>query len=241
MTVDVQVRANPQALAADVADALVERIDAAQSASGTAHVVLTGGGIGTAVMAALASRDVDWSRVEFWWGDERFLPAGDPERNATGAHEVLLDLVPVPSEHIHQMPADVGQGAEQAARDYADALAQASATGTVPRFDVLLLGVGPEGHVASIFPESPAAHAAGTVVAVHGSPKPPPTRLTMTFPAIRAAAEVWLVAAGAEKAEAIARALDPRTTPVDVPAAGARGARRSMAWLDEAAASRLEA
>lgn len=239
MSVKVEVRADAGALAADVADALAARIRDAQQARGTAHIVLTGGGIGTAVMAELVTREIDWASVQVWWGDERFLAPRDPERNATQAYAVLLDHVRVPSANIHPMPADEGQGAEQAAIDYADELSMASTTGTVPRFDVLLLGVGPEGHVASIFPDSPAAHAGGAVVAVHECPKPPPTRVSLTFPSIRSAIEVWLVASGDEKAEAIARALTPGADPIGIPAAGARGQASTTAWLDEAAAARI--
>lgn len=237
----VEVRPTADALALDVAQALSERIAAAQSHRGAAHVVLTGGGIGTAVMAALAELPIDWSSLHLWWGDERFLPDGDPERNVTQAATVLLDRVPLDPTHVHAMPADHGQGVEQAALDYADDLALCATDGALPRFDVLLLGVGPEGHVASIFPASHAAVAAEAVVAVHDSPKPPPTRVTMTFPTIRSADDVWLVASGEQKAEAMAAALDPATNPVDVPAAGAIGRRASVAWIDAAAASRLRA
>ena len=108
----------------------------------------------------------------------------------------------------------------------------------VPIFDVLMLGIGPEGHVASIFPESPAAYASGAVVAVRNSPKPPPTRISLTFPAIRAAREVWILASGAEKAEAVARALADE--PEDkLPAAGAQGTQRTLFLIDAAAASKL--
>jgi len=110
----------------------------------------------------------------------------------------------------------------------------------VPRFDVLLLGMGEEGHVASIFPESPAAYDDRAVVAVRGCPKPPPTRLSMTFRTIGAATEVWLVVAGAAKAPAVALALGG-AGPVQVPAAGARGRQRTLWLLDRAAASRLPA
>jgi 6-phosphogluconolactonase len=235
----VEVRPTADALATDVAQALADRIAVAQQERGVAHVVLTGGGIGTAVMAALAPLPVDWSALHLWWGDERFLPDGDPDRNVTQAAAVLLDRVPLVPGHVHAMPADTGQGVEQAALDYADALARSSADGSLPRFDVLLLGVGPEGHVASIFPESPAAKTGDAIVAVHASPKPPPTRITMTFPTIRSADDVWLVAAGQEKAAAIAQAMDPTTNPVDVPAAGAVGTRACVAWIDSAAASAL--
>ena len=110
----------------------------------------------------------------------------------------------------------------------------------MPRFDVLLLGMGEEGHIASIFPESPAAYDERTVVAVRGCPKPPPTRLTMTFRAINAANEVWLVVAGEAKAPAVALALGG-AGQVQVPAAGARGRQRTLWLLDRAAARRLPA
>ncbi len=237
----VHVRPDEAAVARDAAAALVQRIQDRQRAGGSAHVVVTGGGVGTMVLAALVAADIDWSAIDLWWGDERFLPEGHPDRNATQAQAALLDHVPVPPEHVHPMPADVGQGVEQAATDYADELARFSTNGVAPDFDVLLLGVGPEGHVASIFPHSPAAVASAAVVPVHESPKPPPTRVSMTFPTIRGAREVWLVASGAAKAEAIAAAVAADTDPVDVPAAGALGREASVVWVDEAAASALNA
>lgn len=131
---------------------------------------------------------------------------------------------------------------EDAASAYADELAAAARPEgygeAVPRFDVLLLGIGPEGHVASIFPESPAAYDERPVVAVHGSPKPPPVRLSLTFPALRAAREVWVLAAGAEKAAAV-RLVLYGAGPVQVPAAGARGRERTLLLLDEPAAGQL--
>ncbi len=114
----------------------------------------------------------------------------------------------------------------------------AGAGAAVPAFDVLMLGIGPEGHVASIFPDSPAAHARGSVVAVRNSPKPPPTRVSLTFSALQAAREVWVLASGAEKAEAAAQALSG-VSPVTLPAAGARGTERTLFLLDEAAAAKL--
>jgi 6-phosphogluconolactonase len=108
----------------------------------------------------------------------------------------------------------------------------------VPAFDVLMLGIGPEGHVASIFPGSPAGQATGSVVAVRNSPKPPPTRISLTFGALQAAREVWILASGAEKAEAVARAAGGASRD-QVPAAGARGTQRTLFLLDEAAASKL--
>ncbi|MEZ5116825.1 MAG: 6-phosphogluconolactonase [Candidatus Nanopelagicales bacterium] len=248
-TPQVLVHRDAATLAAAVAARLITRMVDAQSARGSASVVLTGGGIGTASLAAVrdcgACDAVDWERVDVWWGDERFLPEGDAERNETGARAALLDHVPVDPVRVHAMPASDGPDGddpEAAAERYAAALAAAAGPedhGPVPRFDVLMLGVGPDAHVASLFPELPALHDTRPVVAVRGAPKPPPTRLSLTLPSIRTAREVWLIAAGAEKAPAMRLALTDGAGPVQVPAAGARGTARTLVLLDEAAASRL--
>jgi 6-phosphogluconolactonase len=244
----VVVHATPDLLAKAAAARLVTRLVDAQAAAGSASVVLTGGGIGIAVLSQLRdspARDaVDWRHVDVWWGDERFLPAGHPDRNDTQARQALLDSVPLDPARVHPYPSadgPAGDDPEAAAELYARELAAAARPedhGDVPQFDVLLLGVGPEGHVGSIFPESPAAYEERTVVAVRGCPKPPPVRLTMTFRAVCAAAEVWLLAAGEAKAPAVALALGG-AGPVQVPAAGARGRRRTLWLLDRAAAHRL--
>jgi len=247
--VEVVVHATPDLLAKAVAARLVVRLVDAQAATGSASVVLTGGGIGIAVLRELRdnpARDaVDWRRVDIWWGDERFLPAGHKERNDVQAREALLDSVPLDPARVHPYPtADgpAGDDPEAAAELYAQELAAAARPedhGDVPQFDVLMLGVGEEGHVASIFPESPAAYDERTVVAVRGCPKPPPVRLSLTFGAISRASEVWLLVAGSAKAPAVALALGG-AGQVQVPAAGARG-RRTLWLRDRAAAARLPA
>lgn len=230
---------------------LITHVVDAQSARGTASVVLTGGRNGNALLAALAAspaRDaVDWSRLDLWWGDERFLPEGDPERNATQARDELLDTVPLDPARVHYMPASDGvdgDNAESAAARYAAELAKAAAAEDhvrVPAFDVLLLGVGPDTHVASLFPEHPAVReTARTVVGVRGAPKPPPVRISLTLPAIRAAREVWLLAAGEDKAEAVALALSG-PGEIQAPASGATGQHRTLWLLDRAAAAKLPA
>ena len=174
-------------------------------------------------------------------GPERFVPPGDPERNDTGAREGFLDRLPFDPARVHPMPDSEGAADPEAgARAYAAELALAAGPeGVVPAFDVLMLGVGPEGHVASLFPDLPGVHEAAPVVAVLGSPKPPPTRISLTFPSIRSAREVWLIASGEGKAAAMAAAADPATSAAEVPAAGARGQERTVFWLDEPAASGL--
>ena len=230
---------------------LVTRLVDVCAARGHASLVLTGGGIGTLVLTELAAapaRDaVDWRHLDMWWGDERFVPTGDPERNETGARQALLDHVDASPDRVHPMPGPDGPDGpdpEAAAARYAGWLLAASRPedhSQVPSFDVLMLGIGPEGHVASLFPGMPALYEEQrTVVAVHGSPKPPPTRLTLTLPAITAAREVWILASGEEKAGAIRLALSGAGS-VQVPAAGARGRQQTLFLLDRAAAAHVPA
>jgi 6-phosphogluconolactonase len=233
-----------QAVAARLVTSLVDSV----SARGAASVVLTGGGIGTAVLTELAAtpaRDaIDWQHLDIWWGDERFEPAGDPERNETGARSALLDHVDVDPARVHPMPGPDGPDGddpEAAAARYASWLAASARHedhGPVPEFDVLMLGIGPEGHVASLFPGMPALYDERPVVAVRGSPKPPPLRLSLTLPSIQAAREVWILASGAEKADAVAMALSD-AGPVQVPAAGAKGRQRTLFLIDSDAAAKV--
>ncbi|MFD3947841.1 6-phosphogluconolactonase [Streptomyces sp. NPDC058579] len=256
-TPQLVVHRDKELMAQAAAARLITRIVDAQAARGSASVVLTGGRNGNGLLAALSSapaRDaIDWSRLDLWWGDERFLPEGDPERNVTQARAALLDSVPLDPARVHAMPASdgpYGSDVEAAAEAYAAELAAAAgpehyrsaaaaAGGPVPSFDVLMLGVGPDTHVASLFPELPAVRETErTVVGVHGAPKPPPVRISLTLPAIRAAREVWLLAAGEDKAKAAAIALSG-AGEIQAPAAGAYGRSRTLWLLDTAAASEL--
>lgn len=244
----VVVHRDAALLAKAVAARLVTALVDAQAARGQASVVLTGGGIGIATLRELAAspaRDaIDWSELDVWWGDERFLPAGHAERNETQAREALLDSVDLDPQRVHPMaPSDgkVGDDVDAAAASYADQLAKSARPedhGPVPSFDVLLLGVGPEGHIASLFPGAPALYDDRIVIPVRGAPKPPPTRLSMSFGAINAAREVWLITAGEEKAGAARMALGG-AGPTQLPAAGVSGRARTLWLLDRAAASRL--
>jgi 6-phosphogluconolactonase len=243
----VVVHADPDVLAQAVAARLIIKLIDAQAERGSAGVVLTGGRVAAAVYRAVrdlpASDAVDWSRVDVWWGDERFLPAGDPDRNETQARAALLDALPLDPARVHPMPSSDGPDGpdpEAAAARYAAALAAAAKPGhaTLPHFDVLMLGVGEDGHVASVFPEHPVAYETRPVSAVRGSPKPPPIRTTLTLPTINTAEEVWLVAAGTDKAKAVGMAM-AGGGPVQVPASGVNGVGRTLWLLDRAAASEV--
>ncbi|WP_427893753.1 6-phosphogluconolactonase [Kribbella sp. GL6] len=238
MTVDPELVIHPDAedLAFSVAGRLLTAIVDAQSTGGVAQVVLTGGRVAAKVYQAVAESparaEVDWQRVEFWWGDERFLPAGDPERNETQARDAFLSALDVDPARVHPMAADTGQGAEAAAAAYG---AELEAAGS-PTFDVLLLGVGPDGHVASLFPGYPQVEVTDVAaVAVHDSPKPPPTRVSLTMPLLERAREVWFVVSGEDKADAVAKAL----AEGDVPAARPKGQNRTLWLLDEKAARQV--
>jgi 6-phosphogluconolactonase len=235
-----------EVLAASTAARLLVRLMDAQAQHGTASVVLTGGGIGIAVLEQVAVSParaaVDWRRVDVWWGDERFLPADDDERNELQARRALLDRLDLDPARVHPMGAlggPDGEDPDAAAARYADELRAAAPRGSeVPPFDVLLLGVGDDGHTASIFPEHPSAHDERTAFGVHGAPKPPPTRITLGFRALDAAREVWFVVAGEDKAPVVALALGGAGS-VQVPAAGPRGRAQTLWLLDEPAAGKL--
>ena len=242
------VHADPDVLARAVAARLLVRLIDAQARRGRAALVLTGGRVAAAVYGAVRdspARDaVDWSQVELWWGDERYLPAGSPDRNDTQARAVLLDALPLDPAQVHPMPAadgPDGDDPEAAAARYAATLAGAAQPGRdLPHFDVVLLGVGEDGHVASVFPGHPTMRDSGAVAAVRRAPKPPPVRLTLSLPAISTADEVWLIATGEGKADAVGTAL-AGTGPADLPAAGVHGTHGTLWLLDRAAAVRVPA
>jgi len=243
----VLVHPDGPVLASAVGARLVTRLVDVLAERDAAHVVLTGGTIGIGTLAALAQlparEAVDWGRVHLWWGDERFLPSGDKERNETQARDALLDSLPLNPGFVHAMAATDGpdgEDAEAAAARYAAELADYAPAGAdAPEFDVLLLGMGPDGHIASLFPEHPGTRETGpSAIAVHDSPKPPPNRISLTFRVIQSAREVWVVASGAEKAEAVARALGG-AGQVEIPAAGALGTEATLWLIDRAAAVEL--
>lgn len=234
---------DPDAVARQVADRVLELVSQAQAARGEASVVLTGGSISRKVHAVLAGHAtderVDWRLVSFWWGDERYVPSDDEDRNAGQAWEDLLQHLPLDPRQVHPMPAadDDYEDADAAAWAHAQEL-RAAVPDEQPWFDVLLLGIGPDGHCASLFPGRGEVESAADVLAVHDSPKPPPTRISMGMSTLRRARQVLFVATGEEKAEAVARSVtgdDLSRTP----SAGPRGQESTEYYLDDAAAAQL--
>jgi 6-phosphogluconolactonase len=243
MSPTVETYSDKDALVAAVGDKLVDAINAAIEERSEATVVLTGGGTGIALLKRVGERagEIDWNKVHVYFGDERFVPVDDDERNEKQAREALLDRIDIPDVNVHAMAAtdgEFGDDLDAAAQGYADVLlANFGAPG--PVFDVHLLGVGPEGHINSLFPDTPAVKETERwVVGVTDSPKPPPRRITLTLPAIGRSRQVWLVVSGDGKADAVARAIGGAQA-VDVPAAGATGTEATVWLLDQDAASKL--
>ncbi|MFI9502898.1 6-phosphogluconolactonase [Nocardia sp. NPDC052566] len=237
----VQIFSGTDALIAAAAATFVEVVVAAQAARGSASVVLTGGGTGIGLLELVRKSPgaIDWSRLDVFWGDERFVPAGDPERNELQARQALLDHVPVDHARVHPVATSDGEYPDpiEAAAEYsAAAHAYLAEHGS---FDLHLLGMGGEGHVNSLFPDTDAVREQHElVVAVTNSPKPPPVRVTLTLPAVRRTRHVVLVVGGAAKAEAVAAAI-AGANPVDIPAAGAIGTESTTWLLDQDAAANL--
>jgi len=241
----VLVHPDKDALAGSVAARFITKTVDVLDEVDSATVVLTGGSMGIAVLAAInasPARDtIDWSRVSFWWGDERWVARDSDDRNEKQAREALLDHIAVPAENVHPFPAsDEGIDLDGAAAAYAEELASHAPDGAAwPRFDITFLGVGPDGHIASLFPDrSGIRETEASVVAVRESPKPPPERLSLTRPVLNSSARIWMVLAGADKASALGLAL-AGASYTEVPVAGAKGRKRTVFFVDKDAAAEV--
>ena len=182
---------------------------------------------------------IPWTQVQVFWGDERYVPHGDPHSNYRMAAAALLDHVPCPAENVHPMP--TGRlDAEAAARDYETTLRRYFA-GEWPRFDLVFLGLGSDGHTASLFPGSPALDERTRWAIAVRAPVEPPLRLTLTMPALTGSAHAYVLVTGSAKARALRHALAAGTDPHVCPAAGLASASGTVIWwADQAAASALD-
>ncbi len=235
----IEVQPDAGALATAVAGELLSRIADAQAAGHEPHIALTGGTIADAVHRELArlspATDVDWTRVVVWWGDERFVAPDDSERNALAARTAFLDGVG--ATQVHEMPSTADAvDAEAGAATYASRLRSSGAH----EFDVVMLGVGPDGHVASLFPGHPQLDQDDAVaLAVLDAPKPPAERITLAYSALNRSRSTWLLVSGAAKAEAVAAALADAGDLHRTPARGISGQEETVWFLDREAAAHL--
>ena len=241
----IEVHDDKAALATAVAGELLTRLADAQESGAVPHIALTGGGIAEAVHREIArlsaasevDRSVDWSRVVVWWGDERFVAPDSSDRNALDARRAFLDLVGADPANVHEMPSTAtAPDVETGAAAYAAEMRE-HGTG---EFEIVMLGIGPDGHIASLFPGYPQLDVTDAIaVAVSGSPKPPPERISLTLPALNRSRLVWFLVSGDEKSDAVARALAEGTDLHDIPAAGVSGREETTWFLDRPAASGL--
>ena len=228
----VEILPDVDALAQAIADRLTTRVAALQAEGRTPRVVLTGGTIAVTAYQRIGEGSADWANVDFWFGDERFMPEGHADRNDQQARDAFLDRVG--ATRVHRVAGnDCSLSAAEAADEYAATLPD-------DPFDIVLLGVGPDGHVASLFPQHPQLRETERAcVELFDSPKPPPVRITMTFPTLNRADAVWFLVSGEEKSDAVARALAEDGSLNETPARGARGRQETVWLLDEAAAIEL--
>lgn len=215
-------------MAADVERALADR--------GLFALALAGGSVATTFVPTLARLPFDWSRTAIVWADERAVPPSDPESNYAIARRLWFEPQGVPDRAIHRMPADAPD-LTAAANTYADTLMRV--LGAPPRLDLALLGVGPDGHVASLFPAHPLlAEERAWVAAVTDAPKAPARRLTLTLPALATAGRIVFAATGRAKAHCLREALEQPGSELPV-ALLTRRAHRAVFLLDPDAASAI--
>ncbi|QPZ39944.1 6-phosphogluconolactonase [Paramicrobacterium chengjingii] len=241
----VLIHNDKSALAASIAARFLTKVVDLLDEQERVNIVLEGGRVALDVLTQInanPARDtVDWARVHFWWGDERYVPSGDADRNDAKARTALLDHIDVPESNIHPMAApDSGLDLDAAAEAYAAELAEhAEGSIALPRFDITFLGVGPDGHTASLFPDhTQVLEKSAFVLPVTESPKPPSDRLTLTRPALNSSQRIWVEIAGAEKASSLGLALAGASYS-EVPIAGIKGRRRTVFFVDKEAAAEV--
>jgi 6-phosphogluconolactonase len=243
---EIIIEPTPADLARSAADLFVQTVSDAQQQRGVARIALSGGSTPRALFTLLASdeyaKKLDWQSVDIFWGDERTVPPDHADSNYRMAHETLLRTLPVPEVRIHRMRGELDPVA--AAGDYSLVLQQVfelSEANAVPRFDLILLGLGPDGHTASLFPHTSALDVRDQLVVANPVPQQQTTRLTLTVPVLQAAAHVHFLVAGKDKAAAAHRAIEGAWDPAETPSQYLRDATGQVTWLlDSAAAAELQ-
>ncbi len=239
MKSDVRVFADVNELSLRAAEAVVRVINESMQANGTCSLALSGGSTPRTLYRLLSSQfrdQIPWTKVHVFWGDERYVPPGDPQSNYRMARETLLDHVASPDGNVHPMPTGLPDP-DVAARDYEKTLRNYFSRDW-PRFDLVLLGLGEEGHTASLFPGSPALEETKRWVVAVKAPAEPPLRLTLTLPVLTEAANIYFLVAGPNKAQALYHVLTGSPDPKSYPASGIRRAGGTVIWwVDREAAA----
>ena len=222
-------------VASAAADAFYKKLEQILAGKPEAHIVLTGGTVGIATLAAIGDHELakstNFSRVNFWWGDERFVASDSPDRNAGQARSALLRKISIDESKIHEFPStDQGLTLDAAAELFTEHV-----LAVAPEFDLVFMGMGPDGHICSLFPGKPTPPAGVLVIAEHNSPKPPPERLSFTYEAINSAEEIWFLVAGSDKQDAVSVAFGD--SPESLPVGRVRGTSKTVWFVDSGAAN----
>ena len=223
-----------ESLAKGAAEEFVTRLAQLLEELPEVHVQVTGGTIGIATLAAIADREdahlLDWSRVHVWWGDERFVASDSSDRNSVQAHNAMLKKLP--KTNLHPFPAsDEGMTLDEAANFFSAEVASLK-----PKFSIAFVGVGPDGHICSLFPGKPEIEPGVLVIAEHDSPKPPPQRLSFSYEAMNSVDEIWFVIAGADKQDAVSVAFGDN--PKQLPVGRVQGKSKTVWFVDQSAGNK---
>lgn len=205
---------------------------------GRFSIALSGGGTPEQLYGLLGSEpyrsQIDWQLVDIFWSDERCVPPDDPESNYHMARETLLSQVPIPAGQVHRMPADEPDR-NAASLAYTQEIQRVAGTNGIPAFDLMQLGMGPEGHTCSLFPHQPSLHETQRLVMPVSVPKPPPDRLTFTPPILNAARNVLFLVTGADKADALHAVIEGKYNPDEYPAQIVRLPHGEVTWMVDTA------
>jgi 6-phosphogluconolactonase len=234
-SVEIRKAINSADVANKASDEIIDDLRAVILAKGVAHIALTGGTVGILTLEVLASKasdsGIDFSKVHFWWGDERFVESTSNDRNANQARSALLDSLNLDSSKVHEYPAaDTGLDLSAAREVFATHLSEVFGT-QAPKMDITILGMGPDGHVASLFPGH--EHSDEFVAAESNSPKPPSERLSMSMNLLNSSDKVIFVVSGLDKAQAVESVhKDPEC---ELPAAKVSAQKSTVWFIDESA------
>ena len=230
-------------LSHEAAQFIVRLANEATVSRGRFSIALSGGSTPKVLYGLFATEpylgQINWPSVEIFWSDERCVPPDDAESNYAMAKEVLLSKIPIQPHQVHRMPAEKPDR-DAAAQEYSLEMQRVFGTNGVPAFDLIQLGMGPEGHTASLFPHQPSLHEQQRLVIPVSVPKPPPLRLTFTPPILNAPRHVLFLVTGSEKADAVQAVLEGSYQPDEYPAQIVRPTNGEVTWmLDTAAAGKL--
>jgi len=234
-SVEVRKAINSTDVANQAALEVVESLESILKTREIAHIALTGGTVGILTLYALSRSErlqsIDFSKVHFWWGDERYVPSDSGDRNAKQARVALLNSLDLPEQNIHEFPStDSGLSVDEASEEFQQTL-QRTFHDSTPVMDLTLLGMGPDGHVASLFPGQ--VHEDKNVLAISNSPKPPAERLSLSMHVINNSEKIVFVVSGIDKSEAVeAVHKDP---DCELPAAKVSAKGLTLWIIDEAA------